>query len=55
VTDSQLARQVVSGYGFAPTDLDIEATTVVLPYKAQGNISDWDFLRKIADRIGFEM
>ena len=54
-TDSQLARDIASRHAFSPVDLDIETTTVVIPYVAQGNISDWEFLQKRAERIGFEL
>jgi phage protein D len=55
VTDSQVARQMAASHGFAPTDLDIEETQIVILYVAQGSESDWEFLQRRAERIGFEL
>lgn len=55
VTDSQLARKIASKYGFKSNQLIIDETKDVIPYVAQGNVSDWEFLKERAERIGFEL
>ena len=53
VTDSDIARDIAQRHGVR--EVDIEATSLVLPYVAQGNESDWAFLKRRAERIGFEV
>ncbi len=53
ITDSDLAKQIAKKHGIP--ELDVEATTLVIPYVAQGNESDWAFLKRRAERIGFEL
>jgi phage protein D len=53
VTDSDLAKQMAQKHGIP--ELDIEETTLVIPYVAQGNETDWAFLKRRAERIGFEV
>jgi len=55
VTDSQIARAVAARHGFKPTELDIEDTKMVIEYVAQGNETDWEFLKRRAERTGFEV
>jgi len=55
VTDSQIARKVATRNGFKAGDLDIEETDRVIPYVAQGKETDWEFLKRRAERIGFEV
>ena len=55
VTDSQLAEKVAAKHGFSPRSMVIDKTDAVIPYIAQGNDSDWDFLKERATRIGFEL
>jgi len=53
IKDSDLARQMAQKHGIP--ELDIEETTLVIPYVAQGNETDWAFLKRRAERIGFEV
>ena len=53
ITDSDLAKQIAQKHGIP--ELDIEETTLVIPYVAQGNETDWAFLKRRAERIGFEV
>ena len=53
IKDSDLARQMAQKHGIR--ELDIEETTLVIPYVAQGNETDWAFLKRRAERIGFEV
>jgi phage protein D len=55
VTDSDLAKELAQKHGFKAPDLDVEATKLVIPYVAQGNETDWAFLKRRAERIGFEV
>jgi phage protein D len=55
ITDSQLARKIATKYGFKSNQLIIEETKDVIPYIAQGNLTDWEFLKERAERIGFEL
>ncbi len=55
VTDSELARKVAAKHGFKAADLDVEETKLVIPYVAQGKETDWAFLKRRAERIGFEL
>lgn len=55
VTDSQLVRGIAEKYSFKDEDLAIEETKDVLPYVAQGNETDWEFLKSRAVRVGFEL
>lgn len=55
ITDSQLARGIASRYGFKANQLVIDETKDVIPYIAQGNLTDWEFLKERAERIGFEL
>jgi phage protein D len=53
ITDSDLAKQISRKHGIP--ELDIEETKLVIPYVAQGNETDWAFLKRRAERIGFEV
>jgi len=53
ITDSDLAKQIAQKHGIP--ELDIEETKLVIPYVAQGNETDWAFLKRRAERIGFEV
>jgi len=53
VTDSDIARDIAQRHGVR--EVDIDSTSLVLPYVAQGNESDWAFLKRRAERIGFEV
>jgi phage protein D len=53
VTDSDLARRIAQKHGLR--ELDVQDTTLVIPYVAQGNETDWAFLKRRAERIGFEV
>ena len=53
VTDSEVASNLARKHGLKA--LDVDDTRLVIPYLAQGNESDWAFLRRRAERIGFEV
>ncbi len=53
ITDSDLAKQIARKHGIP--ELDIEETKLVIPYVAQGNETDWAFLKRRTERIGFEV
>jgi phage protein D len=55
ITDSDLATQLAQKHGFKAADMDVETTSLVIPYVAQGNETDWAFLKRRAERIGFEV
>lgn len=55
ITDSQLVKKVAAKYGFKSNQLLIEETKDLIPYIAQGNLTDWEFLKERAIRIGFEL
>jgi len=55
VTDARLARRIASKHGFKTAGMVIDDTEEVIPYIAQGNITDWEFLKERAERIGFEL
>jgi phage protein D/phage baseplate assembly protein gpV len=52
-TYSDVAKKVAQRAGLAPGKID--ATTEVFPHISQGNVSDWDFLKGLADSIGYEV
>lgn len=52
-TYSDIARKVAQRAGLAVGKVD--ATTEVRDHVSQGNVSDWDFLKDMASRIGFEL
>jgi phage protein D/phage baseplate assembly protein gpV len=51
-TDSDIARQIVSDYGFRQ---DIDSTPEVYDYVLQSNQTDYAFLRERGNRIGFDL
>jgi phage protein D/phage baseplate assembly protein gpV len=53
VTYSDIARKVAQRAGLATGTID--DTTEVFPHVSQGNVSDWDFLKDLADSIGYEI
>jgi len=53
VTYSDIAKKVAQRAGLAAGSID--ATTQVFPHVSQGNVSDWDFLKGLADKIGYEV
>lgn len=55
VTDSELARKIAAKYGFKSHEMVIDGTRDLIPYVAQGNLADWEFLKERALRIGFEL
>jgi Bacteriophage probable baseplate hub protein len=55
ITDSQLARKIASKYGFKAKHLVMDDTRDIIPYIAQGNLTDWEFLKERVERIGFEL
>ena len=55
ITDSDLATQIAQKHGFKAADIDVDETQLVIPYVAQGNETDWAFLKRRAERIGFEV
>ena len=55
VTDSQLAAEIASRYGFKTNQMVIDQTPEIIPYAAQGNLTDWEFLKERALRRGFEL
>ena len=55
ITDSQLAGKIASKYGIKGNQMVIDKTKTVIPYIAQGNLTDWEFLKERAERIGFEL
>lgn len=55
ITDSQLAQKIASKYGFKTSQMVIDETKDIIPYIAQGNLTDWEFLKERAERIGFEL
>ena len=55
ITDSKLARKIASKYGFKGNQMVIDETKTLIPYVAQGNLTDWEFLKERAERIGFEL
>lgn len=52
-TDSDVVREVASGYDFA--ELDVEETGMTHPKVIQNAETDYTFLRRLADRNGFEL
>jgi phage protein D len=52
VSDQDMARTIAQGYGLT---LVGTATNIVYPHVLQDNLTDWDFLRNRAARIGFDM
>ncbi len=55
ITDSGLARKIATKYGFKSNQLVIDETKDAIPYIAQANLTDWEFLKERAERIGFEL
>jgi phage protein D/phage baseplate assembly protein gpV len=53
VTYSDIAKKVAQRAGIGTGTID--ATTEVFPHVSQGNVSDWDFLKGLADSIGYEI
>jgi phage protein D/phage baseplate assembly protein gpV len=52
MTDADIVSQVASEYGF---ETDIDATNEVYEYVIQSSESDYAFLKRRAERIGFDM
>jgi phage protein D/phage baseplate assembly protein gpV len=53
VTYSDIAKKVAERAGLTVGTID--DTTEVFPHVSQGNVSDWDFLKGLADSIGYEI
>jgi phage protein D/phage baseplate assembly protein gpV len=53
VTYSDIAKQVAQRASLATGSID--TTTQVFPHISQANVSDWDFLKGLADKIGYEV
>lgn len=52
MTASDIAKKVI---GEASLTADVEGTSDVYPFEQQSNESDWDFLWRLATRVGYEV
>ncbi len=52
-TYSDIAKKVAQRAGLAAGKID--STTQVFPHVSQGNVSDWEFLKDLAGKIGYEV
>ena len=53
VTDKDLASKIATRHGIQAGDM--QATSTTYDHVAQANVSDWDFLKARARKIGFEI
>ncbi len=50
---SEIASEIAGAYGMGTGH--IECTKIVQPYMVQANLTDLDFLREMAERVGYEV
>ena len=55
ISDAELVKKIVTQYGFSQSVLFIDDTSEIVPYVAQGDRTDWEFLKERADRLNMEL